>query len=87
MKRTSLRWIALTFAALSLFGCSERAEPTRFEDLDNSRATKTPGQSMQPGSPFYGNLLPLWGAETYFPLLYSRSRVEERTTHRLLLRP
>jgi penicillin G amidase len=58
-----------------------------FADLDNSRATNTPGQSMQPGSPFYGNLLPIWGAETYFPLLYTRSRVEERTTHRLELRP
>jgi len=58
-----------------------------FADLDNSRVTNTPGQSMQPGSPFYGNLLPLWGAEEYFPLLYTRSRVEERTSHRLVLRP
>lgn len=58
-----------------------------FADLDNSRATSTPGQSMQPGSPFYGNLLPLWGNEEYFPLLYSRDRVEERTTHRMTLRP
>jgi len=58
-----------------------------FADLDNSRATSTPGQSMQPGSPFYANLLPLWGNEEYFPLLYTRPRVEERTAHRLLLRP
>jgi penicillin amidase len=27
-----------------------------FSDLDNSRVTSTPGQSGQPGSPFYGNL-------------------------------
>jgi hypothetical protein len=35
----------------------------------------------------YDNLLPLWGNEEYFPLLYTRPRVEERTAHRLLLRP
>ena len=58
-----------------------------FADLDNSRVTSTPGQSMQPGSPFYGNLLPMWGAEEYFPLLYTRPRVEERTSHRLMLQP
>jgi penicillin G amidase len=58
-----------------------------FADLDNSRATSTPGQSGQPGSPFYGNLLPLWGNQEFFPLLYTRQAVEARTTHRLTLRP
>ncbi len=58
-----------------------------FADLDNSRATSTPGQSGQPGSPFYGNLLPLWGDERYFPLLYGPDTVEARTTQRLTLRP
>lgn len=58
-----------------------------FSDFDNSRATSTPGQSMQPGSPFYGNLLPLWADEEYFPLLYSREAVESAATYRLTLRP
>ncbi len=58
-----------------------------FADLDNSRMTLTPGQSMQAGSPFYGNLLPLWGDEEYFPMLYTRPRVEERTAYRLTLQP
>lgn len=58
-----------------------------FSDFDNSRATSTPGQSMQPGSPFYGNLLPLWADEEYFPLLYSRGAVESGTMYRLELRP
>ncbi|HEX6308718.1 MAG TPA: penicillin acylase family protein [Longimicrobiales bacterium] len=57
-----------------------------FADFDNSRATSTPGQSGQPGSPFYGNLLPLWANGQFFPLLFSRAAVESRTTHRLLLR-
>ncbi len=58
-----------------------------FADFDNSRATSTPGQSMQPGSPFYGNLLDLWGNETFFPLLYSQGAVEEHALYRLDLRP
>jgi penicillin G amidase len=58
-----------------------------FADFDNSRVTSTPGQSMQPGSPFYGNLLPLWGEETFFPLLYTRPAVEARSAHRLTLTP
>lgn len=58
-----------------------------FADLDNSRATSTPGQSMQPGSPFYDDLLPLWVDEEYFPLLYSREAVESGTAYRLDLRP
>ncbi|MEX2640963.1 MAG: penicillin acylase family protein [Balneolales bacterium] len=58
-----------------------------FSDLDNSRVTSTPGQSMQPGSPFYDNLLLLWGNEEYFPLLYSRKAVEMETRYRLILEP
>lgn len=56
-----------------------------FADLDNSRATSTPGQSMQPGSPFYDNLLPLWGNEEFFPLLYTPEAVESGTVYRLIL--
>jgi penicillin amidase len=58
-----------------------------FADLDNSRVTNTPGQSAQPGSPYYGNLLPLWGNEQYFPLLYTPAAVEARAAHTLTLRP
>ena len=58
-----------------------------FADLDNSRATSTPGQSGQPGSPFYGNLLEDWAKGRYFPLRYRRSSVEEAAAHRLWLVP
>ncbi|MBR9990036.1 MAG: penicillin acylase family protein [Gemmatimonadetes bacterium] len=57
-----------------------------FADFDNSRVTSAPGQSGQPGSPFYGNLLPLWANGQFFPLLFSRDAVDGRTTHRLELR-
>jgi penicillin amidase len=58
-----------------------------FSDLDNSRVTSTPGQSGQPGSPFYGNLRELWANGRYFPLVYSRAAVEAASAHRLILRP
>ncbi len=54
---------------------------------DNSWATSTPGQSGQPGSPHYGDLLALWGRGEYFPLSYSRAKVEAATKHVLVLSP
>ncbi len=54
---------------------------------DHSLAVSTPGQSGQPGSPHYSDLLPLWKEGDYFPLLYSRDAVEKATTDRLLLEP
>lgn len=54
-------------------------------DWDRGRATSTPGQSGQPGSPHYDDLLPLWAKGEYFPLAYSRPKVEGVTNHRLKL--
>jgi penicillin amidase len=56
-------------------------------DLDRSVATNAPGQSAQPGSPFYGDLADRLGSGEYFPLLFSREAVEEKVAHRLTLRP
>lgn len=56
-------------------------------DLDASVATNVPGQSGQPGSPFYANLAESYGRGEYFPLLYSRAAVERAAAHRLVLRP
>lgn len=56
-------------------------------DWDRSVATSVPGQSGQPGSPHYGDLLPLWGADAYFPMVYSRQAVERATAHVLVLQP
>ncbi len=56
-------------------------------DWDRGLATSTPGQSGQPGSPHYADLLPLWAEAEYFPLAYSRAKVEEVTRHRLHLKP
>ena len=56
-------------------------------DLDASRATNTPGQSGQPESPFYRNLVESYGRGEYFPLSYSRAAVEKVAAHRLVLEP
>jgi penicillin amidase len=56
-------------------------------DWDRSIVTNTPGQSGQPESPYYGNLLPLWASDTYFPLAFSRARVEKEAERRLALIP
>lgn len=56
-------------------------------DWDRGLATSTPGQSGQPGSPHYADLLPLWTEGKYFPLAFSRAKVEAVTRHRLMLRP
>ena len=56
-------------------------------DWDRSVAVNSPGQSGQPGSRHYDDLLPLWDAGKYFPLAYSRDAVESATVDRLLLRP
>ncbi len=57
------------------------------KDWDNSVGLNTPGQSGQPGSPHYADLAPLWGDGKHFPLAFSRKKVEEVTTDRLLLSP
>ncbi len=56
-------------------------------DFDNSVVINVPGQSADPRSPHYGDLLPLWGSDRYFPLVYSRARVEAETRELLWLRP
>ncbi len=56
-------------------------------DWDQSVAINTPGQSGQPGSAHYSDLLPLWDTGKYFPLAYSQKAVERETTDRLVLTP
>jgi len=56
-------------------------------DLDRSVATNAPGQSAQPGSPFYGDLADFLGNGEYFPFLFTRGAIEEVVAHRLMLQP
>lgn len=56
-------------------------------DWNKSFAVNTPGQSAQPGSPHYSDLAPLWSAGKYFPLFYTREKIEAESPDKLLLRP
>jgi penicillin amidase len=56
-------------------------------DWDQSLAVNAPGQSGQPGSPHYSDLLILWNDGQYFPLLYSQKAVEREAADRLVLEP
>ena len=56
-------------------------------DWDRSVAVNVPGQSGQPASPHYSDLIPLWSEGKYFPLLYSREAVEKEATDKLVLQP
>jgi penicillin amidase len=60
---------------------------TDFSDLDRSLAIIAPGQSGQPESPFYDNLLEMWVKGEMFELPYSREAVEKAAAHRLVLKP
>jgi penicillin amidase len=56
-------------------------------DWDNSVAVNAPGQSGQPGSKHFDDLLPLWSADRYFPLKFSRAAVDSVTSDILTLQP
>jgi penicillin amidase len=56
-------------------------------DLDASVVTNVPGQSGQPESPFYKNLVESYGRAEYFPMVFSRPAVERAAAHRLTLVP
>ena len=45
-------------------------------DWDRSVGTNTPGQSGDPDSPHYRDLLEPWATGQYFPVSFSRARVE-----------
>jgi penicillin amidase len=56
-------------------------------DWDRSQSIHPPGQSGQPGSHHYADLLQLWLRMEYHPMLWSRARVEAAAVERLTLDP
>ncbi|HEX4915247.1 MAG TPA: penicillin acylase family protein, partial [Vicinamibacterales bacterium] len=57
------------------------------ENWDNSVGLNTPGQSGDPDSPHYRDLFRLWAQGQYFPLAYSRPKVDSVTESVLRLQP
>ena len=57
------------------------------EDWDNSIGINTPGQSGDPASPHYRDLFDLWAKGGYFPVAYSRGKVQSVTESVIRLTP
>ncbi|MBI4663592.1 MAG: penicillin acylase family protein [Verrucomicrobia bacterium] len=56
-------------------------------EWDRSLAVNVPGQSGQPQSQHYDDLLALWAEGRYYPLLFSRTKIEEAAQEKLILEP
>ncbi len=57
------------------------------EDWDDSIGQNTPGQSGDVASPHYRDLFDMWAKGRYFPVAYSRSKVESVTETVIRLTP
>jgi penicillin G amidase len=57
------------------------------EDWDNSLGLNTPGQSGDVNDPHYRDLYPLWARDRYFPIFYSRRKIESVVDKRFDLQP
>lgn len=56
-------------------------------DWDAAIGTNSPGQSGDPESPFYNNLFESWAKDEYFPVYYSRDKIDSVSVGKTLLRP
>ena len=56
-------------------------------DWDATIGTNAPGQSGDPDSPFYDNLYKNWSEDKYFPVYYSREKIEDHLYKKTLLKP
>jgi penicillin amidase len=56
-------------------------------DVDKTMATDAPGESAQPGSPYYGNLREKLADGIYFNLPFTRAAVDAQAAHKLTLMP
>ncbi len=56
-------------------------------DWDSSQCTNTPGQSGDPASPLYDNLFVPWARDEYFPLYFSRQKIESAAIGKTKLIP
>jgi penicillin amidase len=57
------------------------------ENWDASLGLNNPGQSGDPSSPHYRDLFEIWSRGRYFPIFFSRAKVESAAEQRLMLAP
>ena len=56
-------------------------------DWDASIGTNAPGQSGDPNSPFYSNLYEDWSKDEYFPLYYTKNKIQKHLFRKTILKP
>ncbi len=56
-------------------------------DWDRTLGSNTPGQSGDPDSPFYRNTFELWAQDQYFPVYYSKDKIQQSARETLWLTP
>ena len=57
------------------------------ENWDRTMGINSPGQSANPDSPHYRDLFPLWAENGYFPVFFSRKKIEQVTEVKTVLMP
>lgn len=60
---------------------------TDVSDWEKTVGINTPGQSGNPDDPHYKDLFPLWAADRYFDVPYTRARVDAAADSRIVLTP
>ena len=55
------------------------------ENWDRTLGINNPGQSGDPRSPHYSDLFKLWGAGSYFPVYFTKSKIMEVAEKHLVL--
>lgn len=56
-------------------------------DWDAAIGTNGPGQSGDPDSPFYSNLFEPWAKDQYFPVYYSREKIDSVAVKTYIIHP
>ncbi len=56
-------------------------------DWDAALGTNGPGQSGNPESPYYNNLFEPWANDEYFPVYFSKEKIDSVATEKLVLQP
>ena len=54
---------------------------------DNSVGSNTPGQAGDPDNPHYRDLFDVWARDRYFPIFFSRAKIDSVTESTTVLRP
>jgi penicillin amidase len=55
------------------------------EDWDRTLAMNSPGQAGNPHDPHYRNLFDLWVNDRFFPMYYSKAKIEKVTVEQIIL--